>query len=91
MQDSVGRRYNLPEGQQSVQNSMNQAFMYMENEHCSDNSIPTVKHSCGSIMLQGCFSAAGTGGLFEGRRKDKHQFSHFRENPGQVLKAKAYI
>lgn len=52
MQDSVGRRYNLPEGQQSVQNSMNQAFMYMENKNFLDNSVPTMKHSCGSMMLQ---------------------------------------
>lgn len=33
--------------------------------HYQPNTIPTVKHCCGSIMLWECFSAAGTGRLVQ--------------------------
>jgi hypothetical protein len=40
-------------------------------------TIPTVKHSGGSIMLKGCFSAAGTGRLV--RIKGKMNRAKYRE------------
>ncbi len=41
----------------------------MKDEYNPKNTIPTVKHGGGNIMLWGCFSAKGTGRLIciEGR------------------------
>jgi hypothetical protein len=41
------------------------------------DTIPTVKHGCGSIMLWGCFSAAGTGRPV--RTKGKMNGAKYRE------------
>ena len=35
----------------------------LNTSHHPENTIPTVKHGGGSIMLWGCFSSAGTGKL----------------------------
>ena len=41
---------------------------------CQRNTIPTVKHRGGSIMLWGCFAAGGTGALhkIDGITRQKH-------------------
>ena len=41
------------------------------------NTIPTVKHGGGSIMLWGCFSAAGTGRLV--RKEGKMNAAMYRD------------
>uniref|UniRef100_A0A8C4SV48 Transposase n=1 Tax=Erpetoichthys calabaricus TaxID=27687 RepID=A0A8C4SV48_ERPCA len=45
--------------------------------HHQANTIPTVKHGGGSIMLWGCFSAAGTGRLV--RIKGKMTAAMYRD------------
>ncbi|CDQ86789.1 unnamed protein product [Oncorhynchus mykiss] len=47
------------------------------------DTIPTVKHGGGRIMLWGCFSAAGTGRLV--RIKGKMNGAKYREIPDEIL------
>ncbi|KAK3556090.1 hypothetical protein QTP70_005253 [Hemibagrus guttatus] len=48
-----------------------------DTSHHLANTIPTVKHGGGSIMLCGCFSVAGTGGLV--RIKGKINAAMYRD------------
>ncbi|KAG2459502.1 TCB1 transposase, partial [Polypterus senegalus] len=52
-------------------------------DHHQANTIPTVKHGGGSIMLWGCFSAAGTGKLV--RIKGKMTAAMYRDILGENL------
>ena len=50
-------------------NSTRRVWRKKKDEYNLKNTIPTVKHGCGNIILGGCFSAKGTGRLhrIEGR------------------------
>ncbi|KAK3549580.1 hypothetical protein QTP86_005243 [Hemibagrus guttatus] len=59
-------------------NGKHRVWRKPDTTHHLANTIPTVKHGGGSIMLWGCFSAAGTGRLV--RIERKMNAAMYREN-----------
>lgn len=57
------------------QNSKRYVWCKLNTVHSSSNTIPTVRHGDGSIMLWGCVSSAGTGHLVKiERRMDEAKY-----------------
>jgi hypothetical protein len=57
--------------------------------HQPSNTIPTVKHGGGSIILWGCFSAAWTGRLV--RKKGTMKGANYRQILDNLLQRANYL